>query len=359
MLSAIVSALLIGASFFGSLPATSNYALQSYATASGGQANSSTSTYALEGIVGQATAGQPGSTSNYSSLPAYIQTQQSNVPTVTLSNPSNYYDKLNVVIGQQNNPSDAKYALQVSTTSNFSSGIFYVQTDNTLGATLTTSDYQSYTVWGGATGVNIIGLSPSTTYYIRAKVTQVNSFSGISTESAYGPSSSAATSALSISYCLYTGANCAAGGSTVAFGSITPSTVTAGPVNINVDFATNADTGGSIYIYGLHGGLASTTASSTITSATANLTTAASGFGAQISSSPTQTSGGPLSIDSPYSASSGNVGAVTTIVNPILTSLAPIVGGNSVIVIKAKTAVTTPAATDYSETFTLLAAAAF
>jgi hypothetical protein len=94
------------------LPATSNYQLNSYGFGSGGTANSSTSNYSLEGITGEVS-GQTAGTSNYSTKPGFVETQQANVPKVTITNPSNYYDKLKFVIDEQNNPSDAKYALQI------------------------------------------------------------------------------------------------------------------------------------------------------------------------------------------------------------------------------------------------------
>ena len=151
---------------FAAMPATSTYQLNSYGFGSGGTANTSTPTYSLEGISGEIS-GPATSTTTYSAKPGFIETQQAHVPTITLTNPSSYTDQLKFVIGEQGNPSDAKYALQVSTTSDFSSGISYVKNDLTLTATLTTADYQTYATWGGASGSNMIGLSSGTTYYIR------------------------------------------------------------------------------------------------------------------------------------------------------------------------------------------------
>lgn len=335
------------------LPSTSNYQLNSYGFGSGGTANSGTANYSLEGITGEIS-GQTATTSNYATKPGFIETQQANVPTVTLSNPSNYYDKLLFVIGTQGNPTDATYALQVSTTSNFSSNIFYVKSDHTLTATLTTAEYQTYSSWGGASGTTIIGLSSSTTYYIRAKATQ-----GKFTESAYGPSSSAATVGQQLSYCVYNNASSSCGsGNSIAFSSLLAGSVTDSPTNIGVDFASNANSGGNVYIYSAFGGLKSTAANFTLSSATGDLTSLSSGFGAQIASV-TQTSGGPLNKVSPYNGSSNNVGIIGTSINTILTTANPIVGGKGAIQLKAKVANTTPAANDYADTITLIAAAAF
>src|SRR5581483_12294180 len=123
-----------------------NYSLQSYGFGSGGTGNSSTGNYSLEGITGELS-GQTGNTSTYSQEPGFIETQQANVPTVALSNPSNYYDKLKFVLNQQQNPSDALYALQVKVndaTCDFTTGtIRYVHTDDTLVSSLSVGDYQT------------------------------------------------------------------------------------------------------------------------------------------------------------------------------------------------------------------------
>jgi hypothetical protein len=349
---------------YAAMPATSTYKLNSYGFGSGGTANSSTSTYALEGITGEIS-GQTASTTTYSTLPGFIQTQQGNVPKVALSNPSNYYDKLLLVIdntqpNNPNNPSDALYAVQISTTSDFSSNINYVKSDSTIGGTLTTGDYRTYASFGSGSGINIIGLSGSTTYYVRAKVAQhlFTQSGGRFTETGYGPSSNAATIGQQFSFCLYSSANCAAGGSSEAFGGLTAGNITNSPTNIGVDFATNANSGGRVYIYSANGGLKSTSANYTINSATANLAVASEGFGAQIVSA-TQSTGGPLTKVSPYDLSANNVGILATTVNEILKSLNPLTGGTAAIQLQVKPSNTTRAATDYSETLTVIAAAIF
>jgi predicted secreted protein len=337
---------------YAAMPATTTYKLNSYGFGSGGTANSSTSTYALEGITGEIS-GQTASTSTYSTLPGFVQTQQANVPKVTLTNPSNYYDKLKIVIDNQSNPTDALFAVQISTTSDFSSNVKYVKSDSTIGSTLVTGDYRIYSAFGSGSGINIIGLPSSTTYYARAKATQ-----GKFTESAYGPSSNAATVGQQFSFCLYSNANCGAGGSSEAFSGLTAGNITNSPTNIGVDFATNANSGGRVYIYSANGGLKSTSASYTITSATANLAVTPEGFGAQIVSA-TQSTGGPLTKVSPYDLSANNVGILATTVNEILKSLNPLTGGTAAIQLQVKPSNTTRAATDYSETLTVIAAAIF
>jgi hypothetical protein len=359
LLVAVFVVALIGSAHtvLAALPSTSNYQLNSYGFGSGGTANSSTSNYALEGISGEVSS-QTASTTNYATKPGFVETQQANVPTVTLSNPSSYYDKLLFVIGQQNNPTDALYALQVCVGASFSPNCggttMYVKSDHTLTSTLTTSEYQTYSSWGSGSGTTIIGLASNTTYYIRAKATQ-----GKFTESAYGPSSSAATVGQQLSFCLDNNPNSSCDATTsMAFGSLVAGSVTNSPTNIEALFATNANSGGSVYIYSANGGLNSAHAGFTITSATADLSVASTGFGAQIASVG-QSSGGPLSKVSPYNGSSNNVGILSTSVNTILDSSNPIVGGTSAIQLKAKPSNTTPAATDYAEILTLVAAASF
>lgn len=338
---------------FAALPATSNYELNSYGFGSGGTSNSTTPTYALEGITGE-TSGPGGTTDTYKLKPGYIETQQANVPKVTISNDGNS-DKLHFVIDTQGNPTDALYAMQISTTSDFSGGNNYVKSDLTVGPTLTVSDYQTNATWSAGAS-DITGLSASTTYYLRAKATQ-----GKYTESGWGPATNATTSSSggpTISFCIYTGANCAAGGVTEAFGVLAAGTPANSPTNIGVDFATNASSGGNVYIYSANGGLASTSAGHTITSATANLGSASEGYGAQIASV-TQTSGGPLTKVSPYDGTSNNVGILSTNVYPILSAAASIVGGKGAIQLQALASATTSAAPDYADTLTIIAAAAF
>lgn len=335
--------------FLAALPTTSNYSLQSYGFGSGGTANSSTSNYSLEGISGEISS-QADSTSNYVIKPGYIETQQADVPKVTLTNPSSYYDKLHFVIDQQNNPSDAKYALQVCVGADWTPSCggttLYVKSDDTLGASLTLADYQTYTGWGGAGGTNIIGLSANTTYYIRAKATQ-----GLFTESAYGPSANAATVGQSITFCLYTNANCAAGGHSESLNLLAGSVATSG--NIGIDFSTNADAGGSVYIYST-GSLTSTAQPGTpINSATADLGSSPKGYGARV------VTASSITANSPFNGSGNNVGLLSTTIQTILNAGSPVTSNGNQIQLQAKSDSLTKAAGDYADIITIVAAAAF
>lgn len=352
---------LLGLGIFAALPSTTNYQLNSYGFGSGGTANSTTSNYALEGIGGEM-AGQTSSTANYQSKPGFIETQQSNVPKISTfdNGSSRYYNKLHFVIDQQSNPSDAQYALQISTSSNFSTGVNYIKSDLTVGATLNTSDYLTYTNWGGATGSNVIGLVPSTTYYLRAKVTHVKSFSGISTESGYGPSASASTVGTTLSFKIDVSAIDTTTSPPYAtdFGNLLANTVIDSPQKVWVSLDTNAASGGCVYVSGANGGLNSAIRSYTIASASADLSLASEGFGAQ-SSTATQTSGGPISAVSPYNVSGQNVGIINSTVRQIYSSSAQLVAGRASFLLKAKAKTLTPPSTDYSEVLTVIAAGNF
>ena len=331
---------------FAALPATSTYQLNSYGFGSGGTAGSSTSNYSLEGSSGEIS-GQTSTTSNYNIKPGFNETQQANVPKISsFTNGSNtFYNKLHFIIDEQGNPADAKYALQISTSSDFSSNVNYVKSDLTIGSSLSLSDYQTFATWGGGTGSDVIGLSSSTTYYLRAKATQ-----GEYTESAWGPSVSVATVSPALSFSLTP--------STVNMGTLTAGTVVDAPSTIDVTFATNAANGGDVYIRGNNGGLYSTSRSHTITSSSGDLSSLSNGFGARITSSG-QTTGGPFSKSSPYDGTNNNVGIADTQLRKIFTSSGPITGGTGSITVKAKASINDPAASDYSEILTLIAAASY
>lgn len=345
MLSAILAA---GLTFFAAFPSTTTYQINSYGFGSGGGSNLSTSNYALEGISGEV-AGQTSATSNYQVKPVFIETQQANVPKIaSFDNGSGaYYNKLHFVIDQQNNPSDATYALQIATSSDFSTGVSYVKSDFTIGASLALTDYLTYAAWGGGSGSNIIGLSPNTTYYLRAKATQ-SKF----TESGYGPSATASTVNPSLSFSVSPG--------NVSLGSLLAGSLVNSPTNITLTFATNAVSGGDVYINGANSspGLYSTAANSTIPSASGDLSLLSHGFGARVTAA-SQSSGGPFNSVSPYAGSGDNIGIIDTSIRKIFTSSSLVTGGSGTVLLKAKSSNIDPAETDYTETITMIASATF
>lgn len=343
---------MLGASLlFASFPATSNYQLNSYGFGSGGTANTSTATYSLEGNSGEV-GGQTTFTANDATNPGFIQAQQANVPLISLDigSGSNFYNKIHFVIDPQNNPSDATYLIAVST-DNFVT-IKYLQTDGTLNSTLVTGDYQTYSAWGGASGSNIIGLTPATTYYVKVRATQ-----GKFSESAFSSPVNITTAAESLTFSLQTST-----GPTPPY-SVSFNPLNAGVVNtslqtINTALTTNGASGGDVYITGKNGGLLSTLQSHKINSVNGNLGTLSDGFGAQ-NTSVTQTSGGPYSVVSPYNVSGTNVGIVDATTRSLYTSAGPVIAGAGVLTLLAEAASTDVAATDYQEVLTFTAAANF
>lgn len=333
------------------MPASTNYQLKSYEFGGGGGTSDSTN-YSVEGILGEG--GGEQKSANYSSLQGLIFAQTANVPTVTLANSSNWYNKLLVTIGSQNNPSDALYAIAISDDNWVTTE--YVQNDNTVGSTLGTEDYQTYTNWGEASGENIIGLTPNTTYKVKVKAT-----SGRFTESPYGPEASASTVNPSIDFDIDVSSSDTetAAPYAIAFGNLSTGSVNTATDKVWIDIATNGEAGGYVYITDSNAGLKSAALNYTISAVSGDLSSLSEGFGAQ-SATDTETSGGPLTPLSPYNGLSQNVGIISTTTREIYsTSGAPIVGGRGSFILKAKPSATTPASTDYTDTLTVIASGTF
>ncbi len=282
-------------------------------------------------------------------------TNQANVPPApTFTNPANYYNKLKLVLDAGGNPTDTVFAITISTDS-FVSDNRYVQSDNTVGATLGLEDYQTYSVWGGASGFNIIGLAANTTYQVKVKAWQ-----GKFTETGYGPASTAATVGARLTFDIDVSATDSDTGPPYItnFGDLIASTVTSSPEKIWVDFDTNGESGGRVYVYASNAGLQSARASYTISSVTGNLTALSEGFGAQ-GSTATQSAGGPFSVTTAYDLTSNNVAVTDATIREIFTASNPITAGRGSFLLKAKSSAVTPAASDYTETLTVIASASF
>jgi len=334
---------------FLAFPAGTTYKLKSFEFGGGGR-TSTDGTYSLEGIAGQ-TSGQSSGTT-YKTNSGLVYVQQTNVPTMTLQNTSSWYDQLNFIVGTQNNPTDVLYAIAISK-DNFVT-TQWIQTDDTIGSS---PAYQTYTNWGGASGENVIGLISGTTYKVEATAKQ-----GFYTASPLGPAASATTSDPSISFKIDIGGTTDPGTTsppyTVAVGDLEAGTVVTAANRVWLSLSTNANFGGYIYIRDQNAGLKSTNINYTINSATADLTGATEGYGAQQAAvTPTGTL---LTIVNPYNGAGNNVGLIATTYNNIFSSNGvPITNGRAAFMIKAKASNTTPAAIDYGDTLTLIAASTF
>lgn len=335
-------------------PASNNYALDSFSFGSGGTASSSTSNYALEGISGEV-GGDDLTGSSYNSLTGLLYTQMADTPAApTLTNVSSDYDKLLLQIDTGGNASDAEFAVAI-TDDNWTT-TYYVQSDNTVGVSLESEDWQTYTAWGGASGENIIGLTPSTTYNVKVKARQ-----GSFTEGPWSAEASASTVAHTLSFDIDVASTDIETSApyAVALGDLTPGSITTATDKIWLDLSTNSNSGAYVYVLGENQGLLSSTVGHTIAAITGNLTGQQEGFGIR-SDTTAESSGGPLAAVSPYNNSGEVVGTLPSTPEAIFsTSGSEISGGRGSILVKAKISDITPAGFDYTETITMVAAGLF
>ena len=331
--------------------ASNNFKLDAYGIGSGG-GSSNSATYKSNTITGEA--GNSGASANFKAGTGLNPTQQANVPAApTVTNPANYYNKLHIVISNGGNPSDATFAIAISTDAFATTQ--YIQNDNTVGSVLGPEDYQTYTAWGGASGFDVIGLAASTTYSVKVKAER-----GDFTESAYSPVASAATVSPSLTFDIDVSASDTETGSpyTTNFGNLPAGTVTSSPQRIWVDLETNGTTGATVFVASANTGLKSLLSTYTINALTGDLSSLSEGFGAQ-NVTATQSAGGPLTAQSPYTGGSNNVGITDSSLRQFYVSANPITAGRGSLVLKAKSKTDTPAASDYTDTLTLIAAASF
>lgn len=334
-------------------PASTNYRLDGYGFGGGGEENMTSTNYSIDGITGEQSEEQLQGTA-YDLGAGLVFTQQANVPPApTFTNPSNYYNKLHVVLATGSNPTDTKFAIAISDDNWVTTK--YIQNDNTVGATLGSEDRQSYSAWGGGSGFDVIGLAAGTAYKVKVKAMQ-----GKFTETGYGPEASAATVNPQLSFDIDVAATDTDTNPpfAVAFGSLVANTVTDSPEKIWVDFSTNGASGGRVYVSGSNGGLSSARAAALIATTTGDLSAIASGYGAQ-GQSVTEGSGGPFSIVAPYDGVASTVGTVDTAIREVFSTTAPIVSGRASFLLKAKSSAVTPAAGDYADTLTVIASASF
>lgn len=336
-------------------PASTNYELKDYTFGGGGTQNSTSTNYSIFGVAGETEFGKPGST-NYKAGAGLVYTLQANVPPApTFTNPSSYYNKLKIVVAEGGNPTDAKYAIAIST-DNFATDTKYVQNDNTVGTALGLEDWQTYASWGGASGVNIIGLSPNTTYTVK-----VASKRGNFTETGFGPTAQASTVNSSLAFDIDISATDTDTDPpfSVAIGELTAATVITASNKVWVDVDTNGTGGATVYVYDANSGLTSTATSYTITAVSNNLAAISEGYGAR-GSTVTQTSGGPMRKVAPFDGTGDTVGILDSAKRVIFDSTdQPVTAGRASFEIKAKASSVAKAASDYADTLTIITSATF
>jgi hypothetical protein len=336
---------------FAASPASTNFMIEEYGFGSGGVASASSTNFLLYGLTGEVETGSPSST-NFIALPGLTFTLQPNIPAPTVTNPSNYYNKLNVVVSDGGYPTDTTYAIQVASNSgSFTQDVYYVQADHTLGLSPV---WQTYSSWGSGSGFTLIGLYPGTTYYVRTAAKR-----GVYQQGPWSPTASAATSISTFTFSLQTTSQVVPPFS-VNIGNLTPGAVTTSSDKVTATISTNATGGGLVYVYGTNNGLKSTYAGNyTITSNSNDLSAALEGYGAR-GTTVTQSAGGPMQLISPYNGSSDNVGIIDTAKRTLADSSSqPITSGQVSFELKAKAKQTTPSATDYSDTLTVIATGSF
>ncbi len=177
-------------------PQSTTYELKQYGFGAGGISVDTSTNYQLFGTVGEVDFGKLTSTT-YGLASGLVFTLKANVPPApTFTNPATDYERLKFVINTGGNPTSATFAIAIST-DNFVSDTRYIKADNTIGTTLTSSDYKTYSAWGGASGSFVTGLLNNTTYYIKVKARQ-----GVNTETEFGPVASQTTSTPSLTFSL-------------------------------------------------------------------------------------------------------------------------------------------------------------
>jgi len=337
---------------FASFSASSHYNLNSYSVSPTGTNNAHSTTYYTQSAGGELS-GNGTTSSHYAGSSGQVQAEQLAVPQApTLSNGGNtYYNQLLVTLndnaGTNNYPADVTFGIGVSTTNCFTStcvgsgAVKFVQPGGTLGASQV---YQTYSAWGSSSGTSIVGLLPSTTYYVAIAASQ-----GMFTNTEYGASASIATVSPSITYSVSP--------NTLNLGNLLPGTVVTSSA-VTFGLTTNGVYGANILASGRYGGLHSTLMNNTIPATTGSLSSASHGFGLQ-GLTATQTSGGPLTIDSPYNVSGNTVGTESSTYSPIFTTTAPITSGSATLDMLAKASSTDQASADYNEVMTFVAAASF
>ncbi|HSX34266.1 MAG TPA: hypothetical protein VLF62_01325 [Candidatus Saccharimonadales bacterium] len=323
-------------------PASANYTLKAYELGGGAGSGSSTN-YGLRGGAG----GINGklTSANYA-LPAGVQASRTApVPAApTLANQNSSYNKLHLTLNNNGFAADTKFLIAISTDDFATTN--YIQLDNTVGATVSVANYQTYAAWGSSSGFDIVGLNGGLTYKVKVAALQ-----GSATGSSFGPTASAATLTPSATFALQTSLT-ATPPFGVSFTSLPAGAVTAGNATITGTVSTNASGGGNFVITDSNSGLTSPSKSFTLASASTDLSVAGSGYGARVSGT-SQASGAVMASASPFNGSSNNVGALSGSQQAFTTWTGPVTTGTATLSLLAKSTTLTPASTDYADVITI------
>lgn len=280
------------------------------------------------------------------------------------------YDRAVIQIDTQSNPTDTVYSLQLSK-DNWATIYIVDGTSHTLKplASKTIADYKTKSAWEGSPWdhFNIVGLEPNTEY--KARVTALQ---GDFSESAPGPSVTATTSMPAITFDLDISPDLSTNTNApyvVNLGVLTPETAKfQSSQRIKIDTSTNAQSGISVYVQDLYGGIRSTSTSYTLTSSSEDLSNPASGEGFGLQESGVEqsaSSAGYIVPSSTYDVAGSNVGEVSSAVaTRTFCSLVSssgtcgvdtatwVTGGKALFTIGARATLAAPAKSDYTDTLT-------
>jgi hypothetical protein len=307
--------------------------------------------------------------SDCESGPTYLNTNG----IVTVCGFPGCYNKARFEIDEQDNPTDTLYGIQISE-DNFVADVR--QLDGTLGTLKEVglrdiSDYKTKASWESST-INIEGLPTNTQLWIR-----ISALHGNFTESTFSPIVSATTVYPSVDFDI--DIDDASG---VATESSPPYTISfqgdttlfrGGSLQtaddlIWLDLSTNANRGAVILEVGENGGLDSSSSPYLISSATDNLSIVPEGFGLQnfdhtgTDSYCNYMSGGGsgelgnILVETDYSAPTDHsVGIVSTSYSKVYDGDSPLASCRVAMKAKAKASTSAIAASDYTETITIIA----
>lgn len=188
----IVICLILGLpeKLYGESLTSPNYRLENPEFDAGGGLSTSTNYRSQDSLGG--TGQTNSSSSNYKINPGFPAESYPGVPgQPTITNTGGgMYNTLDFIIATGGNRSDVNYAIAIST-DNFASVTNFVQADDSIG---TSTVWQTYTDWGGASGERLVTLTYNTTYTIKVKARY-----GPDSETGYSLTAAASTSVPTLS----------------------------------------------------------------------------------------------------------------------------------------------------------------